>query len=180
MKLSPDAKYFFLFAHPDDEVVISGTMKLLLDSGADIHAAWATSGNRFTKREIRESELKRSMDVLGLDQSRTHLLRIPDLGLVSLLEDAVDCAANLLNEVRPDVIFVDAYEGGHPDHDSVNFLAHECSARIGIKPQLLEFPCTTAPETFFTGSGVLTIFRRAGPRSCTIHCLMMPFAANTT
>ena len=163
MNLRPDAKYFFLFAHPDDEVVISGTMKLILESGADIHAAWATSGDRFTKREIRESELKRSMDLLGLDQSHTHLLRFPDLGLVSLLEDAADCAANLLNEVRPDVIFANAYEGGHPDHDSVNFLALECSTRIGIKPQLFEFPLYNGTGNFLHWKWRINRFPPGGP-----------------
>ncbi len=124
MNLSAQAKYLFLFAHPDDEVLISGTMKLLLEAGAEIHAAWTTSGDKFTKREIRESELRRSTDILGLRESQTHLLRFPDLGMVAMLEEAADSATKLIGEIAPDIIFANAYEGGHPDHDSVNFLAY--------------------------------------------------------
>jgi LmbE family N-acetylglucosaminyl deacetylase len=163
MNLTPHAKYLFMFAHPDDEVVISGTMKLLLNAGAEIHAVWATSGDFFTKREIRESELRRSMDVLGLDESHTHLLRFPDLGLVKLLEEAADSATKLFGEIVPDIIFANAYEGGHPDHDSVSFLAYEASARLGMSPDLFEFPLYNGTGTFLHWKWRINHFPPGGP-----------------
>ncbi|MGO9571198.1 MAG: PIG-L deacetylase family protein [Desulfomonilaceae bacterium] len=163
MKLSTRAKYLFLFAHPDDEVVISGTMKLLVEAGAEVHAAWTTSGDKFVKREIREAELRRSMDVLALHESRTHLMRFPDLGMVAMLEEAADSATKLISEVGPDVIFANAYEGGHPDHDSVNFLAYEASARLGVTPDLFEFPLYNGTGTFVHWKWRINHFPPGGP-----------------
>ena len=163
MNLSPHARYLFLFAHPDDEVVISGTMKLLVEAGAAVYAAWTTSGDKFVKREIRESELQRSMDILGLDGSRTHLLRYPDLGMVAMLEEAADSATSLLSDIKPDIIFANAYEGGHPDHDAVNFLAYESSARLGMTPDLFEFPLYNGTGTFFRWKWRINHFPPGGP-----------------
>ena len=118
-------------------------MKLLVQAGAEVHAAWTTSGDKFVKREIRESELQRSMDILGLDESRTHLLRIPDLGTVAMLEEAAETVTSLVEVIRPDIIFANAYEGGHPDHDSAAFavqIACEMLAGSGRKaPARVEF-----------------------------------------
>jgi LmbE family N-acetylglucosaminyl deacetylase len=163
MNLSPHERYLFLFAHPDDEVVISGTMKLLVEAGAAVYAAWATSGDRFTKREIREFELRRSMEILGLDGSRTHLLRFPDLGMVAMLEEAADAATGLLSEIKPDIVFANAYEGGHPDHDAVNFLAYESSARLGVTPDLFEFPLYNGTGTFIHWKWRINHFPPGGP-----------------
>jgi LmbE family N-acetylglucosaminyl deacetylase len=163
MNLSPRAKYLFLFAHPDDEVVIAGTMKLLLEAGAEVYAAWTTSGDFITKREIRESELRRSMDILGLDESHTHLLRYPDLGSVAMLEDLADTLTSLLETIAPGIVFANAYEGGHPDHDIVNFLAYEASARLGITPDLFEFPLYNGTGPFRHWRWRINHFPPGGP-----------------
>lgn len=142
-----DAKnYLFLFAHPDDEVFIAGTMKQLLVRGAELHGVWVTSGDYFGKGAQREAELSRAADILGLPGRWRHLLRLPDLGLLRELDRAADKTARLLRETAPDVVFANAFEGGHPDHDAVNFLAYEASFRAGIRPQIFEFP-------LYNGSG---------------------------
>lgn len=138
--------YLFLFGHPDDEVFIAGTMKQLIDRGADLHGAWLTSGDYFGKGQEREWEFARAMNILGLGRSRTHLLRLPDLGLVRELGHASDEVAGLISKIRPRAVFADAYEGGHPDHDAVNFLAYEGCARAGVRAELFEFP-------LYNGSG---------------------------
>lgn len=140
MNLSPNAKYVFLFAHPDDDVLIAGAMRLLLDKGAEVHAAWVTSGDYFGKGKRREAELVKATTILGLPESHRHLLRVPDLELLSLLSVAANRVADLLAGINPDVIFVTAFEGGHPDHDAANFLAYEGCRRAGIRPSMFEFP----------------------------------------
>jgi LmbE family N-acetylglucosaminyl deacetylase len=142
--LDKNAKYLFMFAHPDDEVLISGTMRQLLDQGADVEAAWVTCGEHFGNIETRLRELAKVTALLGLKERSIHLLRLPDLGLVSMMNQAADKVAEMLNSVKPDTIFANAYEGGHPDHDSVNFLAYEASHRAGFKPKLYEFPLYNA------------------------------------
>ena len=148
MMLDKNAKYLFMFAHPDDEVVIAGTMKQLLDRGAEVEAAWVTCGDYFGNIETRLAELARVTTILGLREDSIHLLRLPDLGLVRMLNQAVDKVADMLKSVKPDAIFANAYEGGHPDHDAVNFLAYEASYRAGIKPKLYEFPFYNATGSF--------------------------------
>jgi LmbE family N-acetylglucosaminyl deacetylase len=142
-------KYLFLFAHPDDDVFIAGTMKLLLDSGAEIHCVWATSGDYFGLEKKREEQLSDAMKILGVPDDHLHLLRFPDLGLVAKMDEAADAVASVLSEIKPDVIFATAFEGGHPDHDSVNFLAYESSARSGISPRLFEFPLYNGSGPFY-------------------------------
>jgi LmbE family N-acetylglucosaminyl deacetylase len=139
-------KYVFLFAHPDDDVFIAGAMRLLLERGTELHCVWVTSGDYFGKGEQREKELAQAMSVLGLHEPCVHLLRFPDLGLLSRLDEAADSFAALLDRIRPDVIVANAFEGGHPDHDCVNFLAYEGPTRLGIAPRLFEFP-------LYNGSG---------------------------
>lgn len=142
--LDKNAKYLFMFAHPDDEVLISGTMKQLIDQGAEVVAAWVTCGEYFGNIETRLRELARVIALLGLKENSVHLLRLPDLGLVSMLDQAADTVADMLKSVKPDAIFANAYEGGHPDHDAVNFLAYEASCRADLKPKLYEFPLYNA------------------------------------
>lgn len=142
--LDKKANYLFMFAHPDDEVLISGTMKQLIDQGAEVEAAWVTCGEYFGNIGTRLRELARVTALLGLKENSIHLLRLPDLGLVSMLNQAADKVAEMLNSVRPDAIFANAYEGGHPDHDAVNFLAYEASYRANLKPKLYEFPLYNA------------------------------------
>jgi len=144
MMLDKKANYLFMFAHPDDEVLISGTMKQLIDQGAEVEAAWVTCGEYFGNIGTRLRELARVTALLGLKENSIHLLRLPDLGLVSMLNQAADKVAEMLNSVRPDAIFANAYEGGHPDHDAVNFLAYEASYRANLKPKLYEFPLYNA------------------------------------
>lgn len=145
-------KFVFLFAHPDDDVFVAGTMKVLLDQGAEIHCVWATSGDYFGQGERREKELAEAMNILGLKDPNVHLLRFPDLGLVSRLDEAADTFASMLHRIRPDFIVANAFEGGHPDHDCVNFMAYEGPARLGIRPRRFEFP-------LYNGSGPLHTWR---------------------
>ncbi|HTY25354.1 MAG TPA: PIG-L deacetylase family protein [Desulfomonilaceae bacterium] len=142
--LDSSSRYLFMLAHPDDEVLIAGTMKQLLDQGAEIYGAWVTCGEYFGNIESRLAEHTRAMSVLGLKDSSVNLLKLPDLGLVSMLNVAAERVADLLKTIKPDVIFANAYEGGHPDHDAVNFLAYEGSLRAGVRPQLYEFPLYNA------------------------------------
>lgn len=102
--------------------------------------------------ERRETELARAMTILGLPQSRVHLLRLRDLGLMDVLDDACERVAHVMKDVRPAAVFANAFEGGHPDHDAVNFLAYEACSRAGIQPQLYEFP-------LYNGSGPLHHWR---------------------
>jgi len=140
MNLDPRAKYLFLFAHYDDDVFISGTMRMLLRAGAQVHGAWVTGCDYFGQATKRQVELQRAADILGLDESARRRLGFPDMGLLNSLDKAADRVARLISDLSPATVFVTAYEGGHPDHDAVNFLAYEGCRRAGANPHLFEFP----------------------------------------
>jgi len=132
--------FAFVFGHPDDEVLICGTMMLLMERGADVHGVWVTSSDYRGKGHHREKELAHAMKVLRMSEERTHLLRVPDLGIHREMDRAADLVAAVFQRIRPHSVIVDAFEGGHPDHDGVNFLAYEALRRTGMTAQLYEFP----------------------------------------
>ncbi len=162
--LDPQSRYLFLFAHPDDEVLIAGTMRGLLARGAFMHAAWVTSGDYFGGRERREAELASAMGILGLDEKRTRLLRLPSLGLLAQLRHGCERVAEVMNETQPDIVFVNAYEGGHPDHDAVNFMAYAGLRELGPKTRLLEFPLYNGTGPFYHWRWRINSFPPGGPR----------------
>lgn len=136
----------FLFAHPDDDSLIAGTMRTLMAAGKEVHGVWIACDRLYGRLGNRLKELKNAVGILGLPPERTHVLKFRDLGILTQLDDAADTIAALLSSIRPDVITATAFEGGHPDHDAVNFLAYEAVYRASLPALLCEFP-------LYNGSG---------------------------
>jgi LmbE family N-acetylglucosaminyl deacetylase len=130
----------FLFAHPDDDVFISGALRRSIESGVPTFAAWLTSGDARGQGVVRERELDRAMRLLGLPAERRRLLRFPNRGLLPRLSEAVTATAELMTSLKAREIFVVAYEGGHIDHDALNFIVAEADKRSGGGRTLYEFP----------------------------------------
>lgn len=138
--LAQNSRFVFLFAHPDDDAFTAGLMRILLEREVRPDCLWATSGGYLGGDRVRETELARAMNILGMPQSSVHLLKFPDLGLTAMMNQAAETLAEYFRQLRPEVVVVNAFEGGHPDHDSVNFLAYEASHRAGLRPVIIEFP----------------------------------------
>jgi LmbE family N-acetylglucosaminyl deacetylase len=129
----------FVFPHPDDDVFVGGTLSLLVRAGARVNAAWMTSGGYDGLDRVREEELQRAMDVAGVE--RRHLLRLPDGGLVGILEEACGALHRLLDELRPRAVIAPAFEGGHADHDATSFAVAEGCRRACLDAPIFEYPC---------------------------------------
>jgi LmbE family N-acetylglucosaminyl deacetylase len=140
-------KCLFLFAHPDDDVFVAGTMRMLLDRGKEVHGVWVTSGEARKPAALREAELKTAMAVLGVESM--HLLRLPNRGLLPILDPATDLVAQVLDKTNPDCVITTAYEGGHIDHDAVNFIAVKALERSGSAARLFEFPLYNRSGRFY-------------------------------
>ncbi len=147
-----DLRVLFIFAHPDDEVFVGGAMRMLLDYGADVYGVWLTSGDFFGPGEKREKEHSGAMEALGLARDHIRLLRLPDMRLIHSLEQGVSAVTQLIERIHPDEIYVTAYEGGHPDHDSANFVAYESTRRAGVRPLIREYP-------LYNGTGPILLWR---------------------
>ncbi len=109
--------------------------------GVGVEAAWLTSGDYDGQGALREREIESAMDVIGVPAKRRHLLRLPDGRLMDFLAEGIKVIGVLLDRVRPDHVFTTAFEGGHADHDSANFLVAEALRRRASNTTLYEFPC---------------------------------------
>lgn len=143
-----------IFAHPDDESVCAGgTLARYSTGGADVRVVSLTRGGagqirdaavatRGTLPTVRECELRRAGDELGLAETRCLDLEDGTLDRIDLEELEV-IATSLLEELQPDVVITFGPDGfsGHPDHTAVGAaVTAACFARQPDHPVRL-FHC---------------------------------------
>ena len=132
------APVLFLFAHHDDEIFIATLIRRLTDEHGQVACAWLTRGG-LGGRE-REAESPRAVETLGVGRNSLFFFRLPDGKALDYLDEIVNRLTRLLVKLRIVSVFVPAFEGGHPDHDTAQ-LALALSIRLlpgGIS--LYEFP----------------------------------------
>jgi LmbE family N-acetylglucosaminyl deacetylase len=140
-------------AHPDDEVIGVGA---LLPHLRDVSVLHITDGaprdvrfrpaNLEISREAyaseRHAEAVSALALAGIASERIESIGVSDqeasFGLVALVRDL----RTRLERHAPDLIIVQPYEGGHPDHDAAAFAVHTALAllpRRGVlSPTLVE------------------------------------------
>ncbi len=121
-----------VWAHPDDETYLSGgIMAPAARAGQRVVCVTATRGEKGSQDEVRwpsatiaavrEKELERALDVLGVHEH--HWLGYVD-GECDQVDDAEAAArlARIVTEVAPDTILTFGPDGqtGHPDHLAVH------------------------------------------------------------
>ncbi|NLI74449.1 MAG: PIG-L family deacetylase [Euryarchaeota archaeon] len=107
--------------HQDDEIIgCGGTLKILVDRGAQITVAYLTDGGSGSHEipyqeqiDIREQEAKAGLEILGIGEMI--FLRRPDYDLIHN-KDTVKEVEDLIDEINPDIIFVPYFLDTHPDH----------------------------------------------------------------
>ena len=140
-----------IVAHPDDETIMCGG---LLQRMQDPCVVFATDGapedsyfwRRFGSREryaaIREEEANAALAAVGVDQleflSTKSEAPLIDQLLYRALPAAFAALSRIVEQRQPECLLTLAYEGGHPDHDSVSFL----SAQLG---RTFRLPAWEAP-----------------------------------
>ncbi len=164
-QLNREEKFVFVFAHPDDDVFISGLMKRLISLSIKTLGVWLTSGGYFGGQERRENELRKASSVLGLSSDHCEMLRFPDLGLINSMDLAVSKLSEILRLYRPRNIFVTAFEGGHPDHDAANFIVYEAKFRSQLDCRIFEFPLYNGSGSFLTWRWRINSFPPGGPQT---------------
>ncbi len=127
-----------MVAHPDDEAVTCGALLqrvrephvLFCTDGAPLDPYfWTKYGSREAYRDLRRKEAAVALGVVGV--SHVEFLKssrsgepIVDQQLFQHLPEAVEGVLEVIDRARPRALLTLAYEGGHPDHDSVNFITH--------------------------------------------------------
>lgn len=125
-----------IVAHPDDEAVTCGAMMqrmrephvLFCTDGAPLDPYfWKVHGSREAYSQLRQREARVANSLVGVNQ--VEFMRSPRTGwmiidqqLFEHLPDAAGGVRQAIERVRPEALLTLAYEGGHPDHDTVNFI----------------------------------------------------------
>jgi LmbE family N-acetylglucosaminyl deacetylase len=146
-----------VWAHPDDEAFLSsGLMADAIRKGDRVVCVTATRGElgswdeerwpAESMAEVRESELKASLDALGvtehiwLDYDDSACRDVP-------LEEAAERVAAIMKDVEPESVLTFGPEGmtGHPDHEAVSRWTSEAFHRAA-KPGSRLYHATKTPE----------------------------------
>jgi LmbE family N-acetylglucosaminyl deacetylase len=139
-----------VWAHPDDEAYLSaGFMATAADAGARVVVATATRGEGGGEdagaaerlAALRERELAESLQAIGVREHRWLQGARPlvDGGLARVPhEEGVGLVADLLADVRPDVVLTFGPDGltGHADHRAVSAWVTAAWRRAGAGPRL--------------------------------------------
>ncbi|MBN9414305.1 hypothetical protein ABS71_11100 [bacterium SCN 62-11] len=131
----PRGSWLFLFAHPDDDVLIAGTVYTLVERGDRVDLAWVTDSSSLGGLVRRQAESRAAAHAMGVEQSRVHFRDFPSLAMVPRLRQDFPAMQELIEQVNPNFCMTVAFEAGHTDHDCVQFLA----ARASRRP-LYEYP----------------------------------------
>jgi len=129
-----------IVAHPDDETICCGGLLqqmrepcvvFVTDGAPEDDYFWRRYGSRERYAALREEEATAALAAVGVKGveflARQAEAPLIDQLLYRALPVAFAALSNIVERWRPECLLTLAYEGGHPDHDSVSFLA----AQIG-------------------------------------------------
>lgn len=119
----PKLRWAFCMTHPDDEISICAWIRRLTAGGARVHMSWTHSTPE------REAEARRAADLLGVPAERLHFFGAPDGDVLDHIPQLLPQFKAWFAEVAPDRVCCGAFEQGHLDHDSTNYLV--CHAFSG-------------------------------------------------
>lgn len=141
-------RILLLAAHPNDEFGIVATLRSHVDLGDDVWVAWFARDDRDDVWEVRSAEGRRVLGLAGIPEDHLVEAGLPALDLTSQLPEVVRAANDVRESLQPDRVYVAAFEGGHPDHDALNFAAWEAFSVHGV--EVLEFPLYHRAERRWT------------------------------
>ena len=134
-----------LVAHPDDESISCGALLQRMreplvvyatDGGPEDEYFWKQYGSRENYVAVRQNEAQAALAVVGVREA-TWLKNedgraFMDQRLFRYVPEAMESLRQIVGERKPEVILTLAYEGGHPDHDTCNFLGREIAREFGL------------------------------------------------
>jgi LmbE family N-acetylglucosaminyl deacetylase len=134
-------KDLYVFAHPDDEIMIAGHIQR---KSNDFYGIWLTNGSLGGNGRIREGESREAMKHLGVSGNRLYFIGVGEREIVNpdILRKTKRELSKIIDSLEVDKIYVDAYEGGQFIHDLANFLA-----RSAFKGKVYEFPLYSCVAT---------------------------------
>jgi D-glycero-beta-D-manno-heptose 1-phosphate adenylyltransferase len=114
----PSLRWLFCMTHPDDEISICVWIRRLTDQGNEVFLSWTHD------TEVRRSEAYRAADSLGVPRDRLFFHAAEDRKAIDHLPELSASFERMMDEVEPDRVACGAYEQGHIDHDTTNYLVN--------------------------------------------------------
>jgi LmbE family N-acetylglucosaminyl deacetylase len=145
----PSLRILVLAAHPDDETIGASVLlsrfpqssvAFLTDGAPRDTGLWSAgvNGSREAYAETRRQEAFHALSYAGLSRQRVFWLGAVDQEAAFEIGMLAERFANLIAEMRPEIVITHAYEGGHPDHDSAAVVASIAISSLETSPLLLE------------------------------------------
>lgn len=145
-------------AHPDDETIGAGVLMGRVPNVQIVHVTDGAPRNTADARaagfsncesyaEQRKLEVRYALSHAGIPEGAIHCLQFPDQDTAFHLAELAQVLAEVFFMYRPRVVITHAYEGGHPDHDSVAFACRQAAEifssyddnETGSEPAIWEF-----------------------------------------
>jgi len=137
-------RLLFVFAHPDDEILVTEMISRAVAEGIEVTTVTATRGEAGTQYPpvvdqawlgvVREAELRRHGFALGV--TRQIVLGLPDGGVPDTPDaELADMVRAVIDDVRPDVIVGFHPASGismHPDHRAMGRAAELAAGDIPL------------------------------------------------
>jgi hypothetical protein len=133
----------FLFAHQDDEYGVFHAISSEIEIGREVWCLYLTDGG--DKSELRNIESLKVLRGLGVSESNILFIGkeyyVSDCSLVAKLEILAPHIENLFRNIPMlKVVYIPAWEGGHPDHDALHFLVVHLMNDLGRIEDVYQFP----------------------------------------
>lgn len=146
----PDASRVLVLApHPDDEIIgCGGALLRHVKKGAKIKVLYMTDGRHGRLSsvseedtiEIRQTEAKAANETLGVRELEFWEY-IDDY--LEMNDESVDRLLELLNDYKPDLVYVPYFLDEHKDHWSTNYILVECMKKQSFDFSILAYETWT-------------------------------------
>ncbi len=147
-----------VFAHPDDEAGVIGTLANHSQRGDKVYVIFLTQGENASSlccskeevKEIRAGHTKKIEKILGAEY---RILDLPDSGVFPSVENAKKLATHF-KEIKPDIIITwtqaEQLGIGHPDHRYTYSIVLDAISYMRYKNPEDKFPPHRKQVSFFT------------------------------
>ncbi len=112
----PALRWLFCMTHPDDEISVCAWICRLVRNGNPVFMSWTHS------TPVREQEGRKVAQLLGVPKENLIVFRGTDGHLCEEIPTLLPKFREMIQRVKPDRVCCGAFEQGHLDHDTTNYL----------------------------------------------------------